>query len=620
MKTKIYLGCFLAASLLAATTSCSGFLDEDPKGQMSPDNYFTCQADLDNSINTIYEKLNQTQSWTNPMYPQWQGDDMTANPGSNKQAVAALDGFSSDGANKGVTDAWNQHYGLIKACNFVLEGADKTPTSEVEKNIARGNALYWRAYGYFYLVRVFGPLPLITSTSLSVQDCGLSSVEQVYDQIVKDLEEAEKLLPIKYESAPRNHDGIDAWVTKQATQATLSAVYMAMAGYPLNKGKAYYQLAAQKAKAVIDNNSTYGFYLDDNWSHVYSIAHNYNKETLVGIDNNWANGSWDHDSELTSCNRFEGLGDGGWGDSWGEVKFWTKFPEGPRKDAIYAPKVTFQKDTEIYKSVYWWEISPEDVWEAIEMEKDSKKLEEQIKKLDATIKEESGKIAAGDMKEGDRTIRKDNGIYESHKFFKGKPFVEANHPMFSIYTTNCDPSDSNVELKQPYDYTKPNYTNMTNGRRHRLIRYSEVLLWYAESAARAGMDLTDAKKYLKQVRKRAVTDYENVTLSDGTTVKIDAMSADQLADACYIEHGWEVAGQWTQMVTRRADELRMDELKKNFDYRVANAPIVVAKDAKGNEVKVKESVSVKNSTWQGENSIYCPYPTTEVEKNPNLKR
>lgn len=398
MKTKIYLGCFLAASLLAATTSCSGFLDEDPKGQMAPDNYFTCQADLDNSINTIYEKLNQTQSWTNPMYPQWQGDDMTANPGSNKQAVAALDGFSSDGANKGVTDAWNQHYGLIKACNFVLEGADKTPTSEVEKNIARGNALYWRAYGYFYLVRVFGPLPLITSTSLSVQDCGLSSVEQVYDQIVKDLEEAEKLLPIKYESAPRNHDGIDAWVTKQATQATLSAVYMTMAGYPLNKGKAYYQLAAQKAKAVIDNNSTYGFYLDDNWSHVYSIAHNYNKETLVGIDNNWANGSWDHDSELTSCNRFEGLGDGGWGDSWGEVKFWTKFPEGPRKDAIYAPKVTFQKGTEIYKSVYWWEISPEDVWEAIEMEKDSKKLEEQIKKLDATIKEESGKIAAGDMK------------------------------------------------------------------------------------------------------------------------------------------------------------------------------------------------------------------------------
>lgn len=561
MKTKIYLGCFLAASLLATTTSCSGFLDEEPKGQLAADNFFTNQADLDASVNTLYEKLNQTQSWTNPMYPQWQGDDMTANPGSNKQAVAALDGFSSDGDNKGVTGAWDQHYALIKAANFILEGAGRTPVSETEKNIALGNAHYWRAYAYFYLVRIFGPLPLITTTSATAQECQLSSVQEVYDLIVDDLTKAESMLPTGYSAAPRNHDGIDAWVTKQATQATLSAVYMAMAGYPLNKGTEYYKLAADKAKAVIDNNGTYGFYLDDEWSHVYSIAHNYNKETLVGIDNNWINGSWDHDSELTSCNRFEGLGDGGWGDSWGEIAFWKRFPEGPRKDAIYAPKITFQDGTKITKICNWWDLDD-----------------------------------------------------------KGNPVVSAYHPMFSIYTTNCDPNDANIELSQPYNYLEPNYTNMTDGRRHRLIRYSEVLLWYAESAARSGGDLNAAKSYLKQVRKRAVTDYENVTLSNGTTVKIDDMTADQLAEACYIEHGWEVAGQWTQMVTRRADELRMNELKKNFDYRVANQEIVVHTDADGKQYKAKESVSVVKSTWNGDESIYCPYPTTEVEKNPNLKR
>ena len=561
MKTKIYLGCFLAASLLATTTSCSGFLDEEPKGQLAADNFFTSQADLDASVNTLYEKLNQTQSWTNPMYPQWQGDDMTANPGSNKQAVAALDGFSSDGDNKGVTGAWDQHYALIKAANFILEGAGRTPVSETEVNIALGNAHYWRAYAYFYLVRVFGPLPLITTTDVSGQDCQLSSVQDVYNLIVDDLTKAETMLPTSYSEAPRHHDGIDSWVTKQATQATLSAVYMAMAGYPLNKGTEYYKLAADKAKAVIDNNGTYGFYLDDEWSHVYSIAHNYNKETLVGIDNNYINGSWDHDSELTSCNRFEGLGDGGWGDSWGEIAFWKRFPEGPRKDAIYAPKITFQNGTKITKVCNWWDLNAD-----------------------------------------------------------GSPVVAAYHPMFSIYTTNCDPNDANVELSQPYNYLEPNYTNMTDGRRHRLIRYSEVLLWYAESAARSGGDLNAAKNYLKQVRKRAVTDYENVTLSNGTTVKIDDMTADQLAEACYIEHGWEVAGQWTQMVTRRADELRMDELKKNFDYRVANNEIVVHTDADGTQYKAKESVSVVKSTWAGDESIYCPYPTTEVEKNPNLKR
>ena len=52
----------------------------------------------------------------------------------------------------------------------------------------------------------------------------------------------------------------------------------------------------------------------------------------------------------------------------------------------------------------------------------------------------------------------------------------------------------------------------------------------------------------------------------GTTVKIDAMSADQLADACYIEHGWEVAGQWTQMVTRRADVYKRQIQTKDLQW------------------------------------------------------
>ena len=560
MNKKILLGCLFAASVLTTTTSCSDFLDEDPKGQMSEANVFKSQADLDASIHTIYEKLNQTQSWTNPMYPQWQGDDMTANPGSNKQAVAALDVFSSDGANKGVTDAWSQHFALIKACNWVIENASKTPTSQEEINIALGNAHFWRAYAYFYLVRVFGPLPMVLKTDPSATNVAPSSVEEIYNLIVEDLKKAEGWLPTSYSQAPRNHDGVDAWVTKQATQATLTAVYMAMAGYPLNKGKEYYALAAAKAKEVIDNNGTYGFYNDPVWNHVYSMGHNYNKETILGIDNNWNSGSWDHDSELTSCCRFEGLGDGGWGDAWGEIAFWKRYPEGPRKDAVYAPKITFQDGATITKVCNWWDLDAE-----------------------------------------------------------GKPVVEAYHPMFAIYSVNCDGDNLAKEKFAPYNYLEPNYTNMTNGRRHRLIRYAEVLLWYAESAARSGGDLAKAKEYLREVRKRAVNDVENVTLSDGTKVAIANMTADQLAEACYIEHGWEVAGQWTQMVTRRADEFRMNELKKNFDYRVANKPVVVAVE-NGKEYTAKESVPVVKSTWAGDESIYCPYPTTEVEKNPNLKR
>lgn len=569
MKTKklLYTGCFMAASLLSLT-SCGDFLDEDPKGQLNPDTFYTIEDDYTAGVNTLYDKVNQTQSWTNPMYPQWQGDDITANPGSNKQACAALDAFDSDGANKGVTEAWTQHYAVIKTANLIIEGSEKFPGDKAKIATALGNAHFWRAYSYYYLVRVFGKLPIITKTNIEQFDAQPSEIEKVYELIVQDLKDAINELPTGYDKEPARLFGVDVWATKQAAQSTLAAVYMSMAGYPLNKGTEYYKLAAELAKDVITNNGTYGFILNQDWKDVYSMGNNYNMETVLGINND-AKGWWDHDSQLSSCCRFEGLGDGGWGDAWGEIAFWKRYPEGPRKNAIYAPKVTFQetitekigdeevKKDKISKAVYWWEL--------------------------------------------------DNN---------GKPVVDAYHPMFTIFTVNAD--EKGTMLKQPYDYMGINYKGMVNDRRHNLIRYSEVLLWYAESAARAGLsDLTEAKNCLKLVRSRAVTDVENVTLGDGTTVKIDNMSAAQLAEACYIEHGWEVAGNWVSMVTRRSDELRMDELKKNFEYRVANVPIVVAKEG-GKEYTAKESVTVKG-TWS-EDRIYCPYPTTDGEKNPNLKR
>ena len=569
MKTKklLYTGCFMAASMLLLT-SCGDFLDEDPKGQLNPDTFYTIEDDYTAGVNTLYDKVNQTQSWTNPMYPQWQGDDITANPGSNKQACAALDAFDSDGANKGVTEAWTQHYAVIKTANLIIEGSEKFPGDKAKIATALGNAHFWRAYSYYYLVRVFGKLPIITKTNIEQFDAQPSEIEKVYELIVQDLKDAINELPTGYDKEPARLFGVDVWATKQAAQSTLAAVYMSMAGYPLNKGTEYYKLAAELAKDVITNNGTYGFILNPDWKDVYSMGNNYNMETVLGINND-AKGWWDHDSQLSSCCRFEGLGDGGWGDAWGEIAFWKRYPEGPRKNAIYAPKVTFQetitekigneevKKDKISKAVYWWEL--------------------------------------------------DNN---------GKPVVDAYHPMFTIFTVNAD--EKGNMLKQPYDYMGINYKGMVNDRRHNLIRYSEVLLWYAESAARAGLsDLTEAKKCLKLVRSRAVTDVENVTLGDGTTVKIDNMSAAQLAEACYIEHGWEVAGNWVSMVTRRSDELRMDELKKNFEYRVANAPIVVAKEG-GKEYTAQESVTVKGA-WS-EDRIYCPYPTTDGEKNPNLKR
>lgn len=154
MKTKIFLGCIMAASLI--TVSCSDLLQENPQGKLTPEGYFSTQEELDMSVYSLYSKVNYSQTRTNPQYPQWQGDDITTNPGSNKQVAAEIDRFAPVNSNKGVKDCWSDHYAIIKAANFIIQNASKTPTDAASLNQAIGQAKFWRAYAYFTLVRLFG--------------------------------------------------------------------------------------------------------------------------------------------------------------------------------------------------------------------------------------------------------------------------------------------------------------------------------------------------------------------------------------------------------------------------------------------------------------------------------
>lgn len=55
MKTKIILSCLVATTLVS--TSCSDFLTEDPKGQLTPSNFFVSQDALDASVYSLYAKV-----------------------------------------------------------------------------------------------------------------------------------------------------------------------------------------------------------------------------------------------------------------------------------------------------------------------------------------------------------------------------------------------------------------------------------------------------------------------------------------------------------------------------------------------------------------------------------
>lgn len=571
MKYSIFTCCLLAASLTAV--SCSDFLTEDPKGQLTPETFFKTQSDLDQSVDALYSLVQDLQCNSNSMIVKCQGDDVTSTTGSNKAAYLSADAFETPTDTKGISRTWSAMYSIVKAANLIIENASKVSTTQDEINIALGQAYYWRAYAYFELVRVFGPVPINLNNDASNTKASPNSVEEVYNQIVKDLTAAEQCnLPAKYTVSKRSIDGQNIWVSAQAVKATLAAVYLNMAGYPLNKTENY-ALAAAKAKEVIDGveAGTYDQALLADWNKVYSYGMNHHNETILGIDYNSTPGGWSNqDSQISSCHQFTTI-NGGWGDFLAERHFWKNFPDGARKDAVYAKQIYVSGNT-----VDWWATT-----------------------------------------DGEAYTKNEDGTTNA--------VISDFRPMFVGFTVNDNVGSPAVA---DYDYTKPFWGGMCVNKRHQLIRYSEVLCWYAEAAARAGQDLAAAKAALKQVRVRAYADQTKVA-------EVDAMSADQLAEAAYTEHGYEVAGNVLGMVTRRDDEFRMNRLKEAHDFRAGEQDEVLVPagtlthsvDAQGNpftytlkaDVKMKENMPV-TVAWKDAESIYHMYPPTEVEQNPNLKR
>lgn len=571
MKYSIFTCCLLAASLTAV--SCSDFLTEDPKGQLTPETFFKTQSDLDQSVDALYSLVQDLQCNSNSMIVKCQGDDVTSTTGSNKAAYLSADAFETPTDTKGISRTWSAMYSIVKAANLIIENASKVSTTQDEINIALGQAYYWRAYAYFELVRVFGPVPINLNNDASNTKASPNSVEEVYNQIVKDLTAAEQCnLPAKYTISKRSIDGQNIWVSAQAVKATLAAVYLNMAGYPLNKTENY-ALAAAKAKEVIDGveAGTYDQALLADWNKVYSYGMNHHNETILGIDYNSTPGGWSNqDSQISSCHQFTTI-NGGWGDFLAERHFWKNFPDGARKDAVYAKQIYVSGNT-----VDWWATT-----------------------------------------DGEAYTKNEDGTTNA--------VISDFRPMFVGFTVNDNVGSPAVA---DYDYTKPFWGGMCVNKRHQLIRYSEVLCWYAEAAARAGQDLAAAKAALKQVRARAYADQTKVA-------EVDAMSADQLAEAAYTEHGYEVAGNVLGMVTRRDDEFRMNRLKEAHDFRAGEQDEVLVPagtlthsvDAQGNpftytlkaDVKMKENMPV-TVAWKDAESIYHMYPPTEVEQNPNLKR
>ncbi|HEY5824282.1 MAG TPA: RagB/SusD family nutrient uptake outer membrane protein, partial [Cyclobacteriaceae bacterium] len=157
--------------------------------------------------------------------------------------------YQYTGDNLLLSQWWRELYEGIGNANLALEKIPGIPNI-LPANQTKwvGQAKFMRAFHYFWLVRLWGDIPLIT-TPVSLYTDPLvnpsrSSTQSVYDLIVADLKDAEAA-----GFAVTDATGL---ASQMAVKSLLAEVYLTMAGFPLNKGAEYYQLAATKAKEVID--------------------------------------------------------------------------------------------------------------------------------------------------------------------------------------------------------------------------------------------------------------------------------------------------------------------------------------------------------------------------------
>jgi hypothetical protein len=319
---------FLAVMLVAG---CKGYLEEDTTGLLYGPNVLSTQAGLESALTGSYKGL--ASQWSMGfIHPSANGavlgaDDVTTHPASNKADWREFDQFNVSTTNQRSGAVYNGCYKAIQGANNVINNYSKTVGTKATIDIIAGEAYFIRGFSYYWLTRFYGTIPLVLAGeySDSLLTIKKSTPEQVYSQIVSDLKKAETMLPNTKRDPGRPNAG--------AAKAFLADVYLTMAGWPLKQTDKY-DLAAAKAKEVIDNSAKYGFQLLPTFAAVFE-----NDPTVLGTPeavfqiSGFAGGSGT--ANATYGNTTMPGEEGGWDDMFSELNFFKSFPEGPRKDATF---------------------------------------------------------------------------------------------------------------------------------------------------------------------------------------------------------------------------------------------------------------------------------------------
>ncbi|MGS2738474.1 RagB/SusD family nutrient uptake outer membrane protein [Sinomicrobium sp. M5D2P17] len=274
---KFYLG----SLLLLATVGCSDFLDETAPSDLTPDTFYTTAKHAEAAIAATYTDARFIGDGAGIFSSNWQLLEAPTGTSTTQTAQNSdlnnLYSLSYDANTLHIRQWWRGIYRVIANANLVLENVPGIDMDEGEKSKILGEARFLRAWAYFYAVRLWGDVPLITLPQSATSEDFFpvrTPQKEVYDQIVADLLEAE--------NAGLSWTDDSGRVSQSAVKSLLAKVYLTMAGHPLNE-TARYADAASKAKEVIDNAGpidlfdTYGEVHDESLGnmveHIFSLQY-----------------------------------------------------------------------------------------------------------------------------------------------------------------------------------------------------------------------------------------------------------------------------------------------------------------------------------------------------------
>jgi starch-binding outer membrane protein, SusD/RagB family len=226
--------CVYLILLLHTTNSCKKFVDVNPPiTQLVPENVFKNDETAISSMLGIYARMMSSNGFVSgngidiSTLTGLSSDelrDYSTKPDQNEFYNNAINVTNS--SNRSLL--WGEGYQYIFFANSILEGLSSSNSlSQTVKKQLEGEARFIRAFCNFYLVNLYGNIPLILSTDYKNNSISPQvDKSQIYNQIVLDLKAAQNLLTNNYVGAANETTLDRVRPNKWVATAFLARVYL----------------------------------------------------------------------------------------------------------------------------------------------------------------------------------------------------------------------------------------------------------------------------------------------------------------------------------------------------------------------------------------------------------